>query len=54
MMRRILVDRARARGTAKRGSGVRALNFDEAPDVAADSGDGEIVAINEALLTFSD
>jgi RNA polymerase sigma-70 factor, ECF subfamily len=49
MMRRILVDRARARGTAKRGSGARPLNLDEAPDVASDTGDGEIVAINEAM-----
>ena len=34
MMRRILVDRARAKGTAKRGSAALHLNLDDAPEVA--------------------
>lgn len=49
MMRRILVDRARAKGTAKRGQGALHLNLDEAPDVAAESGDENIAAIDAAL-----
>ncbi len=49
MMRRILVDRARAKGTAKRGSAALHRNLDEAPEVASGSGDGEIAAIDEAL-----
>jgi RNA polymerase sigma factor (TIGR02999 family) len=49
MMRRILVDRARARGMAKRGGAALHLNLDEVPEIASGSRDREIVAIDEAL-----
>jgi RNA polymerase sigma factor (TIGR02999 family) len=49
MMRRILVDRARAKGMAKRGGAVVHLNLDDVPEVASGSRDREIVAIDEAL-----
>ncbi|MGH9720104.1 MAG: sigma-70 family RNA polymerase sigma factor [Bryobacteraceae bacterium] len=54
MMRRILVDAARARGRAKRGGHARAvqhstaLNLDEIPDVSAGR-DREVVALDDAL-----
>jgi RNA polymerase sigma factor (TIGR02999 family) len=53
MMRRILVDRAHAKGCAKRGGQALRLNLDEAPDVAAGSKDREIVAIDEALTALA-
>jgi RNA polymerase sigma factor (TIGR02999 family) len=53
MMRRILVDRAHARGTAKRGGQALRLSLDEAPDVAGGSKDREIVAIDEALTALA-
>jgi len=49
MMRRILVDRARAKGMAKRGAAAIHLNLDDAPEIASGSRDREIVAIDEAL-----
>ncbi|HZL49607.1 MAG TPA: sigma-70 family RNA polymerase sigma factor [Terracidiphilus sp.] len=49
MMRRILVDRARAKGMAKRGGAALHLNLDDVPEVASGSRDREIVAIDEAL-----
>jgi RNA polymerase sigma factor (TIGR02999 family) len=49
MMRRILVDRARARGTAKRGSDALRLNLDDVPELGSGSRDGELQAIDEAL-----
>ena len=49
MMRRILVDRARAKGMFKRGGGAIQLNLDDVPEVASRSRDREIVAIDEAL-----
>jgi RNA polymerase sigma-70 factor, ECF subfamily len=49
MMRRILVDRARAKGMAKRGGGAVELNLDEVPEVASGSRAREIVAIDGAL-----
>ena len=54
MMRRILVDAARARASAKRGGNVNkvnhstAVNFDEIPDAGTARGD-ELVAIDDAL-----
>src|ERR1700693_2217006 len=54
MMRRILVDAARARGSAKRGGQVKrvnhssAFNLDEIPDVSTGR-DRELVAIDDAL-----
>ena len=47
-MRRILVDRARSRQTAKRGGGARPLTINE-EFVAAEGKSEEILAVNEAL-----
>ena len=49
MMRRILVDRARAKNMAKRGSGAVHVNLDEALQIASGSRDREMVAIDDAL-----
>jgi len=51
MMRRILVDAARARGTHKRGGAVK-VNVDEIP-VMAPERDSSLVALDEALTAFS-
>lgn len=48
IMRRILVDAARARVTAKRGAGAPRVNLDEVPDVSSVRA-GELMAIDEAL-----
>lgn len=53
MMRRILVDRAHAKGTVKRGARALRLSLDEAPEVASDCGGREIVAIDEALTALA-
>jgi len=59
MMRRILVDAARARVSAKRGGQVKrvnhstAFNLDEIPDVSTGR-DGELVAIDDALHTLAE
>ena len=52
MMRRILVDAARARGSHKRGSGTVKVNVDERP-VMSPERDSSLVALDEALETFS-
>jgi RNA polymerase sigma factor (TIGR02999 family) len=58
MMRRILVDAARARASAKRGGQVKrvnhssAFNLDEIPDVGIGR-DRELVAIDDALNTLA-
>src|SRR5271169_6713146 len=49
MMRRILVDRARAKGMAKRGAAAIHLNLNDAPEIASGARDSEIVAMDEAL-----
>src|SRR5205814_5022018 len=49
MMRRILVDRARARGCATRGGNVPRVDSDSAPEIAASGRDRDIVAVDEAL-----
>jgi len=49
MMRRILVDRARARGSAKRGGDAPRVDLDAAPEIAATGRDRDIVAVDEAL-----
>jgi len=49
MMRRILIDRARAKGMAKRGGGALRPNLDDVPEIASGSRDRELVAIDEAL-----
>ena len=48
MMRRLLVDSARARGNDKRGGRLRRVQLDEASDVLADSG-LDFEALDEAL-----
>jgi RNA polymerase sigma-70 factor, ECF subfamily len=53
MMRRILVDSARARASARRRGGIRAssVNFDQIPDL---SGRGsELIALDDALNTLA-
>jgi RNA polymerase sigma factor (TIGR02999 family) len=52
MMRRILVDAARARGARKRGGDVIRVDFDEGYDLAGKR-DAAIVALDEALEAFS-
>jgi RNA polymerase sigma factor (TIGR02999 family) len=59
IMRRILVDAGRARGSAKRGGQVRrvdhssAFNLDKIPDVSTGR-DRELVAIDDALNTLAE
>jgi RNA polymerase sigma factor (TIGR02999 family) len=52
MMRRILVDAARARGSEKRGGMTPKLNIDETA-VLSPAPDRSIVALDEALTAFS-
>lgn len=52
MMRRILVDAARARGADKRGAGAVKVNVDEVP-VRSPKEDESIVALHETLEEFS-
>ena len=47
-MRRVLIDRARARGREKRGGGRTRVDI-EAMDLAAPAGDEELLAVDEAL-----
>jgi RNA polymerase sigma factor (TIGR02999 family) len=54
IMRRILVDPARARVSAKRGGGAARLHLDDVPDVASTKRDREIVAIDEALAALEE
>jgi RNA polymerase sigma factor (TIGR02999 family) len=49
MMRRILVDRARSKGSTKKGGAALRLNLDEAPEIASASRNREMVAIDDAL-----
>ncbi len=49
MMRRILVGRARKRGSAKRGGAMLKVNLDEVVEVASGNQAREIVAMDEAL-----
>jgi RNA polymerase sigma factor (TIGR02999 family) len=49
MMRRILVDRARAKNMAKRGGAAVLVNFDDALEISSGSKDREMVAIDDAL-----
>jgi len=48
MMRRILVDAARKRATAKRGGDAARVNLDEVPDIASSRGT-ELIALDDAL-----
>ena len=52
MMRRILVDAARARGSNKRGGGAVKVNVDETP-VMSPERDSSLVALDDALEAFS-
>jgi RNA polymerase sigma factor (TIGR02999 family) len=51
-MRRILVDRARRRLAAKRGAGAARTEFLE-DQIPAPAGDGDLVAVSEAVERFS-
>ena len=51
-MRRILIDRARRRLSAKRGAGAAKLDIDEV-EIAAPVEDEELLALNEALERFA-
>jgi RNA polymerase sigma factor (TIGR02999 family) len=53
MMRRILVDHARSRNAGKRGSGDARVVFDEALEVAANTPDTDVEAIDEALTRLA-
>jgi len=53
MMRRILVDAARARGADKRGGGAQKVNLDETA-LLSSAADRSILALDEALTTFSE
>ncbi|MGC2616726.1 MAG: sigma-70 family RNA polymerase sigma factor [Terracidiphilus sp.] len=52
LMRRLLIDFARARGSQKRGGGAPHISLDEAPSVCADS-DPDLVALDDALKALS-
>ena len=52
-MRRILVDHARARATAKRGGGMPRVNLDEIADVSSGRGDELIDLAPVNLLRIS-
>jgi len=52
MMRRILVDAARARASHKRGAGATRVNFDETAIVSPEPG-GSILALDHALAAFA-
>jgi RNA polymerase sigma-70 factor (ECF subfamily) len=53
MMRRILVDAARARGSHKRGSATPHVNLDDVPDVGTGRAT-ELVALDDALNALAD
>ncbi|MGD9902491.1 MAG: sigma-70 family RNA polymerase sigma factor [Vicinamibacterales bacterium] len=52
VMRRVLVDHARARRQQKRGGGVRPAPLDLSPEVAVERGD-DLVALDDALQTLA-
>jgi RNA polymerase sigma factor (TIGR02999 family) len=52
MMRRILVDAARAKASHKRGAGAVHLNLDETAVIAPEP-DGSMVALDDALVAFA-
>jgi RNA polymerase sigma factor (TIGR02999 family) len=54
MMRRILVDQARARGSAKRGAAGHRVNLDDARAIAAPGREREMVALDDALNMLSE
>jgi RNA polymerase sigma factor (TIGR02999 family) len=48
-MRRILVDRARAKAMDKRGNAAQHINLDDAPEIASGAKDQDLVAVDDAL-----
>jgi len=48
-MRRILVDRARAKGMDKRGNAAQHINLDDAPELASNTKSQGLVAVDDAL-----
>lgn len=52
-MRRILIERARQRNAAKRGSGLRLVDIAELDIPASDEDDDVLLAVNHALEVFS-
>jgi RNA polymerase sigma factor (TIGR02999 family) len=52
MMRRVLVDAARARGAEKRGGGIERVNVEDTPVLSPES-DATIVAVHEALAALA-
>jgi RNA polymerase sigma factor (TIGR02999 family) len=52
LMRRILVDFARARTNLKRGGGAQRITFDEAPEVSTERG-ADLIALDDALNTLA-
>jgi len=52
MMRRILVDYARARNNAKRGGGAQMVSLDEALEVSDDRA-ADVIALDEALVALA-
>lgn len=53
VMRRILLDRARKRATAKRGGDALRVNLDEVPDLAGERG-SQLIALDDALCRLSE
>jgi len=53
MMRRILVDAARARGREKRGGSAQRIDLDQIPDISTRR-DPELIAIDDALETLAE
>ncbi len=53
MMRRILVDAARARASGKRGGGARRVDLDQVPDISSGR-HRELVAVDEALNVLAE
>lgn len=53
MMRRLLVDRARARGASKRGDGAVRVPLEGALELAPDTADRDFAAIDDALQTLA-
>ena len=53
VMRRVLVDMARARGYAKRGGRARQMSLDDKTVVASPERDADLVALDEALTALS-
>jgi RNA polymerase sigma factor (TIGR02999 family) len=52
MMRRVLLDAGRKRGTAKRGGDVSRINLDEVPDIGSGRG-RELIALDDALQALA-